>query len=77
MTRHFLTYHPPLRPNDADRIVQLTYALGLAIGALETVNLQPCDFNKDGLANLLQRLKSIAEAPRVIMGPMPPESDTK
>lgn len=44
---------------------QLTYALGLAIGALETINATPYDFDKDGLVNILKRLKGIAEASNI------------
>lgn len=44
------------------KIQQLTYALGLAIGALETVNLVPYDFNKGGVENVLRRIKEITES---------------
>ncbi len=47
--------------DDKQKIQMLTYALGLAIGALETVNLQPYDFNKDGVENVLKRLKLMTE----------------
>lgn len=47
--------------DDKQRIQMLTYALGLAIGALEAVNLQQYDFNKAGVENVLKRLKLIAE----------------
>lgn len=58
--------------DDKQRIAMLTYALGLAIGALETVNLCSYDFNKDGVANVLQRLKEIAEVPMFVVCPPTP-----
>lgn len=47
--------------DEQSKIQQLSYALGLAIGALETINTTPYDFNKDGLDNVLKRLKLMAE----------------
>lgn len=48
------------------KIVELSYYLGLAIGALETINTSPYDFNKDGLVNVLNKLKTYIE-PKVFI----------
>jgi hypothetical protein len=50
-----------MKIDDQTKIQHLSYALGLAIGALETINAVPYDFNKDGLVNVLKRLKLMAE----------------
>lgn len=55
--------------DDQKTIQQLTYALGLAIGALETVRLCPYDFNQDGIENVLKRLKQIVERPSYVVMP--------
>lgn len=48
--------------SDKDRVLILSHALGVAVGALETINVAPYDFNKDGLVNALKRVKELAEA---------------
>lgn len=41
------------------RIIELTYAVGLALGALELINLSPYDFNKDGVLHVIKQLRAI------------------
>lgn len=43
------------------RILELTSALGMALGALELVNLSPYDFNKDGIVWVIAKLKAVVE----------------
>lgn len=42
-------------------INRLNYALGLALGALETINVSPYDFNKDGLLLVIKKLRAFTE----------------
>ena len=39
------------------KILKLTSALGLALGALEVINLSPHDFNKDGVLFVIAKIK--------------------
>lgn len=55
--------------DEQKRICELTYALGLATGALELINLVPYDFNKDGVAMVLKKLKTLTEAAIVFETP--------
>lgn len=43
--------------DEQKRIIQLTSALGLALGALEVINLSPYNFNQDGVVFVIKKLK--------------------
>lgn len=53
--------------SDQDKINRLMHALGLALGALEVIELTSYDFNKDGVALIIDRLRKesalITQAP--------------
>lgn len=51
---------------EQSRIVALTYNLGLALGALELINVSPYNFNKDGLEEVIKRLKIFLDVPIII-----------
>lgn len=48
---------------EQQRIIALTYNLGLALGALKTIKLTPYEFNIDGLNSIIERLENFLEKP--------------
>lgn len=49
--------------------MDIAVALGMAIGALETIKIAPYDFNTDGLALIIKRLRETYE--KIYGEPMP------
>lgn len=47
--------------DEQKRILELTTALGLALGALELIGLSPDDFNKDGVVYVIKKIKDALE----------------
>lgn len=52
--------------DDKQRIANLTYALGIAIGALEVIQICPHHMNQEGVGHVLKRLKLMAGEPIII-----------
>lgn len=45
--------------DEQKRIIELSSAIGLALGALEVVNLSPHSFNSDGIKMVIKKLKQV------------------
>lgn len=53
--------------DDQRLIIELTYLLGLALGALEVIKLSPHDFNPDGITFVTNELRRYTE-PTITLG---------